>query len=67
MLPQGTVTLKFKVFDQLPRDISVEKSDFTVPKFNECVRGTALGQTVNAAGANGFATVSYALTFTVGD
>jgi hypothetical protein len=66
-MPQGTVVLRFKIFDQLPRDGSVERSDFTVPKFNDCVLHTALGQTANAAGPHGFANVSYSLVFTVGN
>ena len=66
-MPHGTVTLTFKIFDQLPRNAAIEKSDFTVPAFNECVKNTALGQTANAAGASGFATVTYPLIFTVAD
>jgi hypothetical protein len=66
-LPQGSITLKFKIFNQLPQQGAVDKSDFTVPKFNDCVLHTALGQTANAAGSAGFSDVSYTLAFTVGD
>jgi serine/threonine protein kinase len=64
-LPQGTVTITFKVFDQLPRNGAIDKSDFSNPAFSKCVLDTAMGQTVNAAGSNGFATVTYPLVFTV--
>jgi len=66
-LPHGTVTLAFKIFDQLPRNGSIDKSDFTNPAFSKCVLDTAMGNTANAAGADGFATVVYPLIFTVVD
>ncbi len=61
--PEGTVKLRFKIFDQLPREARVDASDIAAPAFTECVRGTALGQTANAAGPSGFATVDYTLHF----
>jgi hypothetical protein len=66
-LPHGTVTLAFKIFDQLPRNGSIDRSDFTNPAFSKCVLDTAMGNTANAAGADGFATVVYPLIFTVVD
>jgi hypothetical protein len=66
-LPHGTVTLAFKIFDQLPRNGSIDKSDFTNPAFSKCVLDTAMTNTANAAGADGFATVTYPLIFTVVD
>jgi hypothetical protein len=66
-LPHGTVTLAFKIFDQLPRNGSIDKSDFMNPAFSKCVLDTAMGNTANAAGADGFATVVYPLIFTVVD
>ncbi len=64
-MPKGSVTIKFKIFDQLPRNGTVDKSDFTSGAFNECVKGTLLGQTANAAGSSGFADVSYTFIFTI--
>ncbi|HEY1955048.1 MAG TPA: serine/threonine-protein kinase [Polyangiaceae bacterium] len=66
-LPHGTVVLSFKVFDQLPRNGTIQRSDFMNAAFSKCVLDTAMGETVNAAGSNGFATVVYPLTFTVVD
>ena len=66
-LPHGTIVLDFKVFDQLPRNGSIERSDFMNAAFSKCVLDTAMGETVNAAGSNGFATVVYPLTFSVVD
>jgi len=66
-LPHGTVVLAFKVFDQLPRNGTIDRSDFTNAAFSQCVLSTAIGQTVNAAGPNGFATVVYPLVFSVVD
>jgi len=66
-MPHGTVTITFKVFDQLPRNGAIDRSDFTNPAFSKCVLDTAMGQTVNAAGPNGFATVTYPLVFTIVD
>jgi serine/threonine-protein kinase len=66
-LPHGTVTLTFKIFDQLPRNGSIDKSDFSNPAFSKCVLDTAMGNTANAAGADGFATVVYPLVFSVVD
>ncbi len=66
-LPNGTVTIAFKIFDQLPRNGSIDKSDFTNAAFSKCVLDTAMGNTANAAGADGFATVVYPFVFTVVD
>ncbi len=66
-LPHGTVTLAFKIFDQLPRNGSIDRSDFTNAAFSKCVLDTAMGNTANAAGGDGFATVVYPLIFTVVD
>jgi len=66
-LPHGTVTLAFKVFDQLPQKGSIDKSDFQNPAFSKCVLDTAMANTANAAGSDGMATVIYPLIFTVID
>ncbi len=66
-LPHGTVTLAFKIFDQLPRNGTIDKSDFSNAAFSKCVLDTAMDNTANAAGADGFATVVYPLVFTVVD
>ena len=66
-LPSGTITLHFKIFDQLPREGTIEKSDFTNAAFSTCVLNTAMGNTANAAGSDGFATVVYPLIFSVID
>jgi hypothetical protein len=66
-LPRGTVTISFKVFDQLPQRGAIDKSDFTNPAFSKCVLDTAMGNTCNAAGRDGMASVVYPLVFTVVD
>ncbi len=66
-MPTGSITIKFKIFDQLPQKATVDKSDFTNAEFNECVRGTLVGQTANAAGSSGFADVTYTYLFTLAD
>jgi hypothetical protein len=62
-LPEGTVVVGFEIRDQLPRAASVERSDFADPDFNECVVGTLIGQTLNAAGATGAGRVTYSFRF----
>lgn len=66
-LPHGTVTLAFKIFDQLPQKGLLDRSDFTNPAFSKCVLDTVMGNTANAAGRDGMATVIYPLVFTVVD
>ena len=41
--------------------------DFTNAAFSKCVLDTAMGETANAAGSDGFASVVYPLVFTVID
>jgi tRNA A-37 threonylcarbamoyl transferase component Bud32 len=62
-LPQGTVVIGFDILDQLPRYGKVERSEFTDSKFDDCVKGTLIGQTINAAGPNGKGHVSYSFKF----
>jgi hypothetical protein len=62
-LPEGAVVLGFEIRDQLPRGASIQQSDFTEPGFNECIVGTLIGQTLNAAGATGAGRVSYSFRF----
>lgn len=62
-LPEGMVVIRFEIRDQLPRDARVERSDFQAPDFDECIAGTLLGQTVNAAGAAGAGSVLYSFRF----
>jgi len=62
-LPAGTVVIGFDILDQLPRYGKVERSDFTDDGFNNCVKGTLIGQTINAAGPNGKGHVSYSFRF----
>ncbi len=66
-LRSGTVTVQFKVLDQLPRYTKLLRSDFSDAKFNQCVVGTVTGQTVNAAGPAGKADVVFPLVFKVLD
>ncbi len=66
-LPHGTVTLAFTVFNQLPQKGSIDRSDFQNPAFSKCVLDTAMGNTANAAGPDGMATVIYPFIFTVVD
>jgi serine/threonine-protein kinase len=62
-MPSGTVIVGFDILDQLPRHGTVDKSDFSDPTFGECVKGTLVGQTINAAGPNGKGHVTYAFKF----
>lgn len=62
-LPQGTVIVGFDILDQLPRHGTVDRSDFSDPKFGDCVKGTLIGQTINAAGPNGSGHVTYSFKF----
>lgn len=66
-MPTGSITIKFKIFDQLPQKAVVDKSDFINGEFNECVRSTLVGQTANGAGSSGFADVTYTYLFTLAD
>jgi hypothetical protein len=63
--PQGTVVVGFDVLDQLPRFAKLVRSDFANPDFEKCVVGTLTGETINAAGAKGTASVVFPLVFTV--
>jgi hypothetical protein len=63
--PQGKVVVAFEVLDQLPRFGKLVQSDFANPDFEKCVVGTLMGETVNAAGAKGTASVVFPLVFTV--
>jgi TIR domain len=62
-LPEGAVIVAFEIRDQLPRAGSVERSDFTGSDFDECVVGTLIGHTINAAGAAGAGRVTYSFRF----
>jgi hypothetical protein len=62
-LPAGTVIIDFDILDQLPRNATVARSDFTDDRFNACVVATLLGQTLNMAGRNGTGHVAYAFKF----
>lgn len=62
-LPEGAVVIEFEIADQLPRRAVVQRSDFASADFNECIVGTLLGQTLNAAGATGAGGVAYSFRF----
>jgi len=51
--PEGTVTVGYDILDQLPRHATLVSSTFQVKSFDDCVVGTLVGQTVNAAGPAG--------------
>lgn len=62
-LPEGAVVIDFEIRDQLPRGASIQRSDFAEADFNECIVGTLIGQTLNAAGATGAGRISYSFRF----
>jgi serine/threonine-protein kinase len=52
-MPEGVVTVGFDILDQLPRHGKLVSSTVNVKSFDECVVGTLIGQTINAAGPEG--------------
>ena len=52
-MPEGVVTVGFDILDQLPRHAKLVSSTIASDRFNECVVGTLVGQTINAAGPDG--------------
>jgi serine/threonine-protein kinase len=62
-LEEGTVTVGFEILDQLPRHAQLQGSTFQSKSFNDCVVGTLVGQTINAAGPDGKGHVVYAFRF----
>jgi hypothetical protein len=62
-LSEGTVTVGFDILDQLPRHAALVSSTFPSKSFNDCVVGTLLGQTINAAGPDGAGHVVVAFRF----
>jgi hypothetical protein len=62
-LSDGTVTVGFDILDQLPRFGTLQSSTFESKSFNDCVVGTLIGQTINAAGPDGKGHVVYAFRF----
>ena len=52
-LPEGVVTVGFDILDQLPRHAKLVSSTIANDRFNQCVVGTLIGQTINAAGPDG--------------
>jgi hypothetical protein len=52
-LPEGTISVGFDILDQLPRHAKLVSSTFSSAAFNDCVVGTVVGQTINAAGPDG--------------
>jgi hypothetical protein len=62
-LPSGSVYVGFDILDQLPRHGTVDRSDFKEDAFGSCVKGTLIGQTINAAGPNGKGHVVYSFKF----
>jgi serine/threonine protein kinase len=62
-LADGVVTVGFDILDQLPRHAALVSSTFGSKSFNDCVVGTLLGQTINAAGPDGAGHVVVAFRF----
>ena len=62
-LSEGVVTVGFDILDQLPRHAALVSSTFGSKSFNDCVVGTLVGQTINAAGPDGAGHVVVALRF----
>jgi serine/threonine protein kinase len=52
-LPEATISVSFDILDQLPRHATLVSSTSTSKTLNDCVVGTLLGQTINAAGPDG--------------
>ncbi|MBL8607792.1 MAG: serine/threonine protein kinase [Myxococcales bacterium] len=52
-MPEGEVLVSFDIIDQLPRHAKLVSSTFSSASFNDCVVGTLVGQTINAAGPDG--------------
>ena len=62
-MPEGTVTVAFDILEQLPRHAALASSTIQSATFNDCVVGTLVGQTINAAGPDGKGHVVYAFRF----
>jgi hypothetical protein len=62
-LAEGTVTIAFDILGQLPRNARLQSSTFASATFNDCVLGTLVGQTINAAGPDGTGHVVEAFRF----
>jgi hypothetical protein len=62
-MPKGTVVITFEIFDQLPSQARIDRSDFADDGFNQCVLGILRGQTLNAASSQGTGPVSYEFKF----
>ncbi len=62
-LPEGTVTIGFDILDQLPQHAHLQSSTIQSSSFNQCVVGTLVGQTINAAGPDGKGHVVYGFHF----
>ena len=62
-MPEGTVSVGFDILDQLPRHAALVSSTIQSSTFNDCVVGTLIGQTINAAGPDGKGHVVYAFRF----
>ena len=52
-MPEGVVTVGYDILDQLPRHAALVSSSIESKTFNDCVVGTLVGQTINAAGPDG--------------
>ena len=62
-MPEATVVVGFDILDQLPRFGVLQSTTSPTKSFNDCVVGTLLGQTINAAGPDGKGHVVYAFRF----
>lgn len=62
-MPEGTVSVAFDILDQLPRHAKLVSSTIESATFNDCVVGTLVGQTINAAGPDGKGHVVHAFRF----
>jgi hypothetical protein len=62
-MPSGNVDVAFEIADQLPRNASVARSDFSETEFAVCVEETLEQQTLNAAGPHGAGKVLYRFRF----
>lgn len=62
-IPEGTVTVRFEIIDQLPRHGAIVSSTIGNKAIEDCVVNTLLGLTINAAGPEGSGSVVYGFRF----
>lgn len=64
-LPEGVVYVEFDIINQLPLHGVLKSSTMNSASFDQCVVGTLIGHTINAAGPDGKGHVVYGFKFFV--